>query len=585
MSSTQEVGEIFGEGSGPAHAMLRSPTVLIASVGLWGMNVFFFKLFGIDYVKVLKYDLDEEKKQQEEATSSNSHSNNSSLHLGGGGGGTSSNNATAMPTSDLMSSSKEYTSDDENDVYWSEKEEGGGLLLSDTTLYDDEDRDTSTINYAAITWNRLVAFSLSLLVLLHSTYWIWIDVIGRNQLGAVFAFYGAVTTAIVIPLPYTKWLRKATVLVLQRSFELINPRCNCVLLDANTLPRAIPFVDVFFADAMCSLSKVFFDWGMLFHMAAHYPHPVPSSAHNILIPSACAAVPFIIRARQCLIMYNLGRLTSDSKRFAHLANALKYMTSMFPLCLSAYQKTVAPHRAQSLEPLLLLLLVVNSVYALYWDVVMDWGMLQQPSAVCGGVASSSSSSIRPVGGGGHLHHHHLHHRSSSCAHRLMRPRLRFGAAVSALIVVADSVLRFSWTLRFYHALFPSGDSFVLCTQFLEVFRRALWNLLRVEWEHWKQKGGGHHGAHSKASSKGGSMSGDSGGVGMVPLLLLSGVVGGSNNNNNNNNGVNNLGGIANGGTGGVGGVGNGGSGSSVSGGASDLTGYIITKKPVKQATA
>jgi hypothetical protein len=57
MSSTQEVGEIFGAGSGPAHAMLRSPTVLIASVGLWGMNVFFFGIFGIDYVKVLRHDL------------------------------------------------------------------------------------------------------------------------------------------------------------------------------------------------------------------------------------------------------------------------------------------------------------------------------------------------------------------------------------------------------------------------------------------------------------------------------------------------------------------------------------------------
>jgi hypothetical protein len=37
--------------------VLRSPTVLIASVGLWGTNVFFSKLFRIDFVKVLKHDL------------------------------------------------------------------------------------------------------------------------------------------------------------------------------------------------------------------------------------------------------------------------------------------------------------------------------------------------------------------------------------------------------------------------------------------------------------------------------------------------------------------------------------------------
>jgi hypothetical protein len=58
--------------------------------------------------------------------------------------------------------------------------------------------------------------------------------------------------------------------------------------------------------------------------------------------------------------------------------------------------------------------------------------------------------------------------------------------MSALIMVADTFLRFSWTLRFV-SKFPSNDAFVLCTQFLEVFRRAIWNLLRVEWENIKQK--------------------------------------------------------------------------------------------------
>jgi EXS family len=81
--------------------------------------------------------------------------------------------------------------------------------------------------------------------------------------------------------------------------------------------------------------------------------------------------------------------------------------------------------------------------------------------------------------------------SGSCWYALLRNRLRFGVWVSVLILFTDIVLRFSWTLRFYHKLFPSGDTFVLCTQFLEVFRRALWNLLRVEWENLKQSGQHH----------------------------------------------------------------------------------------------
>jgi hypothetical protein len=66
-----------------------------------------------------------------------------------------------------------------------------------------------------------------------------------------------------------------------------------------------------------------------------------------------------------------------------------------------------------------------------------------------------------------------------------------------LILVTDIILRFSWTLRFYVKLFPSDDAFVLFTQFLEVTRRALWNLLRVEWENLKQSGQ-HHQHHHMA---------------------------------------------------------------------------------------
>lgn len=179
-----------------------------------------------------------------------------------------------------------------------------------------------------------------------------------------------------------------------------------------------------------------------------------------------------------MVMYQIGRLTSHPNRFSHLANAVKYSTSIFPLLVSAYQKTVSAATSSNLEPLLILLLVINALYALYWDVVMDWGLLQNPTAVCKSIhyssLASSSSALSS------------HHGSSNLCHSLMRPRLRFGIVMSALIVMADSILRFSWTLRFYHALFPSPNSFVLCTQFLEVFRRALWNLLRMEWEHLKQ---------------------------------------------------------------------------------------------------
>lgn len=227
-------------------------------------------------------------------------------------------------------------------------------------------------------------------------------------------------------------------------------------------------------------------------MAFHYPEPVPKEIENILIPSACAAVPYFIRARQCLIMYSVGRIKNEKGRFNHLWNALKYSSSIFPLCLSAYQKTVSDELEKSLEKYLILLLVINSLFSLYWDIVMDWGMMQANPigmTLCGTKPMELLHKGRPL----------------SWLQTILRPRLRFGLAMSALILVSDSLLRFSWCLRFVQTgLFASSDAFVLCTQFLEVFRRALWNLLRVDWEHLKhmQKplGGGGGGSRGDASS-------------------------------------------------------------------------------------
>ena len=407
MSSTQEVGDIFGSGKGPAQAMLRSPTVLIVAVGLWGMNLFFFKLFGIDYKYVLTYDLIQMEIQEEEEkkrwivrqcsskrrnkkkkidnnSNNNKHKNNTSsedlliptLPI-----------STSTTTSSSSSSSSSTPSKRKNKVGTGDETpsrktaliEDGGLdtnVTGDMMMHPTTPGGTSLLQTTsttaaielaqlqqstpesyglAITWFKLVVFSIVLLFLLHFTTHFWMDHLHRSSIGAVFSFYGAMFLYIFLPLRSNSWLRRAFVMVLQRSFELINPRCSCIFVEG--IPRKIPFVDVFYADAMCSLSKVFFDWGMLLHQASHFPDPVPASAHNIVLPSMFAAVPFIIRARQCLIMYTVGRLEKDPKKYQHLMNALKYSTSIFPLLLSAYQKTLQDHaKAAKYEPLLLFLL-------------------------------------------------------------------------------------------------------------------------------------------------------------------------------------------------------------------------------------
>ena len=143
MSSGQEVGEIFGEGRGPAHAMLRSPTVLIASVGLWGMNVFFYRLFGINYIKVLRRDLilieELENPSSKKSTEMVEVSENSDED----GDDPSTNDESVYEST--------YTA-----------QEGDGIMSTSSSPPIDRS--------GAITWERLVSLSVLLLFLLHFTY-------------------------------------------------------------------------------------------------------------------------------------------------------------------------------------------------------------------------------------------------------------------------------------------------------------------------------------------------------------------------------------------------------------------------------
>jgi hypothetical protein len=349
MSSTQEVGDIFGAGAGPANAMLRSPTVLIVAVGLWGMNIFFFRLFGINYKYVLKYDL---LKEEQELLDQQDQG-------GIGGGGPDASNSPSTTAGNLILAKAPSSADSELTITTDNLNDD---LKTHLSVVDEEHHhhhpsrnsttassmdaqyhalveSTTNTSGADITWYKLVIFSMILLVLLHSTTHFWMDVLGRGVIGAVFCFYITVVVYIFIPLASNQWLRKAFRITIQRTGALLHPRCWC-FRSTSVMPRPVPFVDVFYADAMCSLSKVFFDWGMLLHMASHYPKPVPQAAHNIIIPSFFATIPFLIRARQCLLMLSIGKLKNDPHRYQHLANAIKYSTSIWPLLLSAYQKTM-----------------------------------------------------------------------------------------------------------------------------------------------------------------------------------------------------------------------------------------------------
>ena len=249
MSAGQEVGEIFGSGSGPANSLLRSPTVIIAAVGLWGMNIYLFKLFNIDYNSVLTFDLLKEQRELGKVGSDDEDGRemeDGSVCSGGNNNNQSLLNRQSNKQAGLTKSNKRTSS-------------------TTTDKNDKQHGHTQNID-SEITSSKLILLSLTLLLTLHISTVLWIDYIGGTSIGAIFTFYTLVLFGILLPIQSTSWIRIALTTIFHRAFELIHPRCFC-LQGNNVMPRSIPFVDVFFADAMCSLSKVFFDWGMLWHVS------------------------------------------------------------------------------------------------------------------------------------------------------------------------------------------------------------------------------------------------------------------------------------------------------------------------------
>lgn len=484
MSATQEVGEIFATSTRAANATLRSPTILICLVFLWGMNMWFFRIFGIDYVKVLHHDLKSRTEQHDHSSDQEEKEKDCEVKRA------SSSSLAALDHYPRSNSTSTPHPDDEEITF------AGGSVASDSEKGKDESSGA-----------RVMFFAGTLLINLHVTHYFWSEWMGGSQIGASMAFYGGVATAMLAPSSH--WLRRSTWIVVQRAWQIV--QCH--------IRRPVPFIDVFFADSMCSLSKVFFDWGMSIHLAQYYPEPVPPSVQHIILPSLAAAAPYLIRSRQCFAMWTV---TGDSK---HVLNGIKYASSILPLILSACQKALSSDRLQGqLETVLVVVLIFNATYALWWDIgkcklhyssvlltertmtVMDWGMMQNAASAASYFRSSERGQTRWNTSG----HSSIYSSATSrlfsgwtagatvaslwssgpqsCWNVLLRKRLRYGVQFSVMILLVDTLLRFSWVLRFFHNLFPSNDSFVLLSQFLEVFRRALWNLLRIEWENMKQTG-------------------------------------------------------------------------------------------------
>ncbi|KAF0700551.1 Aste57867_8887 [Aphanomyces stellatus] len=239
-------------------------------------------------------------------------------------------------------------------------------------------------------------------------------------------------------------------------------------------PTETPFVEVYIADGLTSMSKIFGDMAVATLMLWYSIHGVHDDMYQTkmkhhLVPYLAAASP--IRAIQCLISYHRATVVND--KFLHVLNTFKYGTGLCVILVGALPVLFGPSPEQLLDTdtLFLLCACCNSLYSLFWDVVMDWGLGQPPNAH--DVSEDEEDHRSPP----------LWNASKMNTHAYLRHTLLYRPKhVYYVAMAADAMLRVLWVTSNWHWVDVVGADFKMVAQVAEVCRRCMWNLLRVEWQ-------------------------------------------------------------------------------------------------------
>ena len=166
-------------------------------------------------------------------------------------------------------------------------------------------------------------------------------------------------------------------------------------------------------------------------------------------------VPFIslyplwIRLVQCL-----RRLAETGKRWPHVGNAAKYSSALIVSSIGIFR----PHVRSS--GFWVLGFVLATLFQFWWDIFMDWGLLKRSSRAYLG-------------------------------YRLRPERVMKSERIYYFIALTNLCFRFAWSLTLMPEVLFS-DNTVSSTLLahvepvvasIEIVRRMLWAILRVEWEH------------------------------------------------------------------------------------------------------
>ncbi|CAM8885716.1 unnamed protein product [Rhodiola kirilowii] len=155
-----------------------------------------------------------------------------------------------------------------------------------------------------------------------------------------------------------------------------------------------------------------------------------------------AAYPFFVRFLQSL------RRLFEEKESIHFWNALKYLSTVVAVCVrTAYSL----NKKQEWMIAAWIISVISGIAVTYWDIVLDWGLLQRRS------------------------------KNPWLRDKLLVPykSVYFGA------IVINAILRFAWfqTVLDFKITAIQNETLIALFAVLEIIRRGIWNFFRLENEH------------------------------------------------------------------------------------------------------
>lgn len=260
---------------------------------------------------------------------------------------------------------------------------------------------------------------------------------------------------------------------------LFNRRVIINMLSAPLV--ALTFRDAYGADVLTSFNKVIADslYAFCWVASGSFIEKMPSkdiatvqlqqSSHfgsdylqckgpdMVLAVSILQLIPLITRLLQCL----RGIYESNGKLFPFAFNAWKYLLSIFVVLFSIEGFQIS-------NEVYLFLVIMTTIYKWWWDVAMDWGLLD--------TMPQSWKEFCQI---------------SMFAHRkyLLRTSLMYPhPAIYYFCIVLNLFLRFVWVLSLAPMSYLGGlvgGKLSLLMGSVEIIRRSIWGIFRLEWEHVK----------------------------------------------------------------------------------------------------